>query len=150
MILEPCVILKLFLNFSDSGAAYSYKLYSYKYKDLVIRQQHQYDSVIFISLSISTLGVFSLHSTDFLGMLKEAGFDYKHLNCSIRTLTRIAIRATCYVFCKTGQDWDNTELLFTSLPNHILCFCDLYYCLYYFYIFRLAFFPSIIGIISQL
>ena len=30
MKLEPCIILKLFLNFSDSGPEYSYKLYSYK------------------------------------------------------------------------------------------------------------------------
>ena len=34
---------------------------TYKYEDLVKRQKHQYDSVQFISLSLSTLGVFSLH-----------------------------------------------------------------------------------------
>ena len=30
MKLEPRIILKLFLNFSDSEPEYSYKLYSYK------------------------------------------------------------------------------------------------------------------------
>ena len=40
-----------------------------KYEELVKRQKHQHDSVKFISLSISTLGVFSLHSTYFLNML---------------------------------------------------------------------------------
>ena len=30
MKLEPFIILKLFLNFSDSEPLYSYKLYSYK------------------------------------------------------------------------------------------------------------------------
>ena len=84
-----------------------------KYEDLVKRQNHQYDSVKFISLSISTLGVFSLHSTDFLNMLKETGFDDKHVNYIIKTLTIIAIRTTYYVFCKRGKDWDNPELLFT-------------------------------------
>ena len=84
-----------------------------KYEDLVKRQKHQYESVKFISLSISTLGVFSLHSTDFLSMLKETGFDDKHVNYIIRTLTIIAIRMTYYVFCKRRKDWDNPKLLFT-------------------------------------
>ena len=84
-----------------------------KYEDLVKRQNYQYDSVKFISLSICTLGVFSLHSTDFLNMLKETGFDDKHVNYIIKTLTIIAIRTTYYVFCKRGKDWDNPELLFT-------------------------------------
>ena len=30
MKLEPCIILKLVLNFSDSEPEYSYKIYSYK------------------------------------------------------------------------------------------------------------------------
>ena len=76
-----------------------------KYEDLVKHQKHQHDSVKFISLSISTLGVFSLHSTDVLNMLKETGFDEKHVNYIIRTHN--------YMFCKKGKDWDNPELLFT-------------------------------------
>ena len=32
MELQPCVILKLFINFSDSEPGYSCKLYSYKEK----------------------------------------------------------------------------------------------------------------------
>ena len=75
-----------------------------KYEDLAKRQKHQYDSVKFISLSISTLGVFSLHSTDFLNMLKETAFDDKHVNYIIRTLTIIAIRTTYYVLCERGKD----------------------------------------------
>ena len=100
------------------------------------RQKHQYDSVKFISLSISKLGVFSLRSTDFLNMLKETGFDDKRVNYIIRTLKIIAIRTTYYAFCKRGKDWDSPELLFTK-SDFILC--DLYYCLYCFYTFRLAF-----------
>ena len=59
-----------------------------------------------ISLSmynISMLAVFPLHSTDFLSMLKETGFDDKHVKYIIRTLTIIAIRTTYYVFCKRKQ-----------------------------------------------
>ena len=83
-----------------------------KYEDLIRLQQHQFDSVKFISLSISTLGVFSLQSNDFLIMLKEIGFDDKHINYITRTLTGIAIRSTYYVFCKRGKEWESPELLF--------------------------------------
>ena len=38
MKLEPCIILKLFLNFSDSEPEYSYKLYSYKAKVCIMHQ----------------------------------------------------------------------------------------------------------------
>ena len=46
-----------------------------KYEDFIRLQQHQFDSVKFITLPISTSGVFSLQSNDFLTMLKEIGFD---------------------------------------------------------------------------
>ena len=42
-----------------------------KYEDLIRLQQNQFDSVKFISLSISILGVFSLQSPDFLIMLRD-------------------------------------------------------------------------------
>ena len=83
-----------------------------KYADLIRLQQHQFDSVKFISLSISTLGVFSLQSNDFLIMLKEIGFDDKHINYITRTLTGVAIRSTYHVFCKRGKEWESPELLF--------------------------------------
>jgi len=73
-----------------------------KNEDLVRHRKHQYDSDKFISLSISTLGLFSLHSTDFLNMLKEIGFDNKHMSYIIRMLTIIAIWMTYYVFSKRG------------------------------------------------
>ena len=64
-----------------------------KYEDLMGRH-YQYDSVKFINLSLSTIGVFSLRSADFCNMLQETGFDDKHVNYIIRTLTIIAIRTT--------------------------------------------------------
>ena len=83
-----------------------------KFEDLIRLQQPQFDSVKFISLSISTLGVFSLQSNDFLVMLKEIGFDDKHINYIKRTLTGIAIRSIYYLFCKRGKEWESPELLF--------------------------------------
>ena len=83
-----------------------------KYEGLIRLQQHQFDIVKFISLSISTLGLFSLQSNDFLIMLKEIGFEDKHINYITRTLTGITIRSTYYVFCKRGREWESPELLF--------------------------------------
>ena len=96
-----------------------------KYEDLIRLQQNQFDIVKFISLSISTLGVLSNQSSDFLNMFKETGFDKKHIKYIIKTLTDIAIRTTYYVFCKRGKDWNNPELLFTYL-------CYLFYDFYYY------------------
>ena len=84
------------------------------------RQKHQYDSVKFISLSISTLGVFFRHSTDFLSMLKETGFDNKHVNYIIRTLTILANSNDILCALQKRRDWDNPELVFTY-SDFILC-----------------------------
>ena len=83
-----------------------------KYEDLLRLQQRQVDNVKCISLSISTLGVFSLQPNDFLIMLKEIGFDDRHINYITRTLTGIAIRSIYYVFCKRGKEWESRKLLF--------------------------------------
>ena len=103
-----------------------------KYEDLVKRQKNQYGSVKFISLFISTLGVFSLHSTDFLNMLKETGFDDKHVNYIIRTLTIIEIRTTYYVFCKRGKIG---TIQSCYLPNQILYFLTFVFTLLYLHFF---------------
>ena len=76
------------------------------------KQQYQFDNVKFISLTISTLGVFSLQSNDFLITLKEIGFDDKDINYITRTLSGIAIRSIYYVFCKRRKQWESPELLF--------------------------------------
>ena len=55
-----------------------------KCEDFVRSQQYHCDSVKFISLSISTLGVFSLYSPDILNLLKETGFEDKHLKYIVR------------------------------------------------------------------
>ena len=110
------------------------------YADLIRLQQRQFDSVKFISLSISTLGVFSLPSNDFLIMLKEIGFDEKHINYITRTLTGIAIRSTYYVFCKRGKEWESPELLFIKLSyiiaawKYCCCCCCCFFFFFFFFI----------------
>ena len=57
-------------------------------------QSKKFEDVKLISLSVSTLGVFSLHSNDFLDMLKDIGFDEQHKRYILKTITNIAIRTT--------------------------------------------------------
>ena len=80
-------------------------------KGLVRQQRKHYKDVNFINLSISTLGVFSSQSTDFLEMLKDAGFDIQHQNFLIRRMINVAIRSTYFIFCRRNKDWDSPELL---------------------------------------
>ena len=105
-----------------------------KYENLTRLQQNQFDSAKFISLSISTLEVFSNQSSDFLNLLNEIGFDEKHINYIIKTWTDIAIRTTYYVFCKRGKDWNNPE--FYS-PNYVISFMTfvVIFVFYHFYIY---------------
>ena len=85
---EPSIIPKLLLNLSDSEPLYSYKLYS------------------------------CIHSTDFLNMLRETGFNDKHMNYIIRMLTIIAIRTTYY---SVKEDKIGT-IQSCYLPNYLITF----------------------------
>ena len=67
-----------------------------KYEDLMKSQKHQYDSVKFISLSISTLVVSSIHSANFPNILKETGLDDKQVNYTIRE-EKIGTIQNCYL-----------------------------------------------------
>ena len=73
----------------------------------------QYNNVKFINLSVSTLGVLSSHSTDFITMLRELSIDDRHLTYIQKKMSTITIRSTYYIFCRRGQDWTNPELLAT-------------------------------------
>ena len=82
-----------------------------KYKELVRQERKHYKDVKFINLSISTLGVFSSQSTDFLEMLKDVGFDIQHQNFLNPRMINAAIRSTYFIFCRRKKDWDSPELL---------------------------------------
>ena len=84
-----------------------------KYQDLIRTLKCQYNNVKFINLSVSTLGVLSSHSTDFITMLRELSIDDRHLTYIQKKISTITIRSTYYVFCRRGQDWTNPELLAT-------------------------------------
>ncbi|CAB3999364.1 Hypothetical predicted protein [Paramuricea clavata] len=82
-----------------------------KYKELIREQNEHFNSVKFINLSISSLGVFSKECSTFIEMLNDFGFQKQHQNYCIRRMTTIAIRTTYYIFCCRNKEWMNPELL---------------------------------------
>ena len=80
-------------------------------RDLVTEQKKQFNSVKFVNLSISSLGVFSKECHSFLDMLNDLGLDKRHQYFAIRKIMSIAIRTTYYIFCCRDKDWSNPELL---------------------------------------
>ena len=81
------------------------------YEDLITEQKKQFNSVKFVNLSISSLGVFSKECLSFLNMLSDLGLDKRHQYFAIRKIISIAIRTTYYIFCCRDKDWSNPELL---------------------------------------
>ena len=67
---------------------------SKKYQDLTRTLQHHYHNVKFIDLSISTLGVLSSHSADFITVLEELYIEDRQLTCIQRKISTITIRLT--------------------------------------------------------
>ena len=82
-----------------------------KYKELVREQNKHFNSVIFVNLSMSALGVFSNECSTFIEMLNDLGFNKSHKDYCIRRMTTIAIRTTYYIFCCRKKEWTNPELL---------------------------------------
>ena len=82
-----------------------------KYQDLVKEQSKHFDSVKFINLSISSLGVFDKECSSFIDMLNTLGMDKKHQQYYIRKIISMAIRSTYYIFCCRNKDWARPGLL---------------------------------------
>jgi hypothetical protein len=82
-----------------------------KYKELINEQNEHFNSVKFVNLSISSLGVFGKECSTFIEMLNDFGFRKQHQNYCIRRMTTIAIRTTYYIFCCRNKDRMNPELL---------------------------------------
>ena len=82
-----------------------------KYLDLINDQHKNYEKVKFINLSISSLGVFSHTSPDFIEMLNDLGFNEQCRKYCLRKIINICIRSTYYIFCKRNQEWSNPQLM---------------------------------------
>ena len=69
-----------------------------------------------LSASVSTIGIFYLHSTDLLSMLKETGFDDKHIKCITRMLACISVQSIYTHFAKEEK---NGTIQSFYLSNHV-------------------------------
>ncbi len=83
-----------------------------KYKELISEQKEHFDSVKFVNLSISSLGVFAKECSTFIQILDDLSFEKTQQNYCIRKITTIAIRTTYYIFCcRKKKEWSCPELL---------------------------------------
>ena len=82
-----------------------------KYKDLIIELKKNFQSVKYINLSISALGVFEKESSAFIKMLELLTSDKAHAKYITRKMITIAIRTTYYIFCSRNKDWTNSDLM---------------------------------------
>ena len=80
-----------------------------KYARLVSDLRPRFKSVIFLNLSISSLGIFSDSCSSFLEMCDSLSIDDQHN--LISKLSTISIRTTYYIFCCRNKTWTNPELL---------------------------------------
>ena len=71
---------------------------NYKYSNLVKELKNHYQSVVFVKISMSCLGVFANESISLLTMFNNLGFDRKLQDFCIKRMTTIAIRTTYFVF----------------------------------------------------
>ena len=82
-----------------------------KYARLVSDLRPRFKSVIFVNLSISSLGIFSDSCSSFLEMCDSLSIDDQHKRYLISKLSTISIRTTYYIFCCRNKTWTNQELL---------------------------------------
>ena len=82
-----------------------------KYKELIEEQKKIFPSVIFVNLSISTLGVFDEESAAFINMLESMHLDKSYVKYIIKKIIAIAIRSTYYIVCCRNKEWTNPDLM---------------------------------------
>ena len=82
-----------------------------KYVSLINEMSGNYRCVRFVNLSMSSLGVFSDECSSFLDMMNDIGLDKKQQRYIIKKKTKMAIRATYYIFCCRNRNWDSPDLM---------------------------------------
>ena len=82
-----------------------------KYKGLIKEHQKYYEKVKFVNLSVSSLGVFSESSLDFIEMLKDLELEDKCRKFIVKKIINNCIRSSYYIFCMRNKKWDNPQLM---------------------------------------
>ena len=107
---DKLYIIELTVGF-ETNLANNARRKELKYRSLVTDLSNDYNSIEFINLSISCLGIGGQSSESFLTMCTKLGFDNQHLNFIISKLSTIAICTTFYIFCMRNKAWCDPELL---------------------------------------
>ena len=84
---------------------------SEEYATLVSDFKRQFKSVVFVNLSISSLGIFGNSCHSCIDMCDSLSIDHQQKRYLISKLSSISIRTTYYIFCCRYKTWTNPELL---------------------------------------
>ena len=101
-----------------------------KYLNLIKEMSRNYRCVKFVSLSMSSLGVFSDECSTFLDMMNDIDIDKMQQLYVIKKMINVAITATCDIFCCRNRNWDSPDF-------------DLVYFIFSFFFFFFFFFGII-------
>ena len=82
-----------------------------KYLTLIADQENVYDSVKFVNVSVSSLGVFGESTNSLFDMLHDLKFDEQRVKYVKKKIIATCIRTSYYIFCRRNKEWNNPELL---------------------------------------
>ena len=82
-----------------------------KYLTLIADQENVYDSVKFVNVSVSSLGVFGESTNSLFDMLHDLKFDEQRVKYVKKKTIATCIRTSYYIFCRRNKEWNNPELL---------------------------------------
>ena len=80
-----------------------------KYVRLVSDLRSQYESVTFVNLSMSSLGIYANSCLSFLKMCDSLSIDNQHKGFFIPKLSAISIRKFYHIFCYRNNSWNNPD-----------------------------------------
>ena len=91
----------------NNNASRKFEKYRYLLHDL--KSKYRLDN--FVSLSISSLGIFGQSCNSFIEMYTDLSINTDHNNYLMTKLTSIIIRTTYYIFCMRNRPCTNPELV---------------------------------------
>ena len=95
----------------ESNLSNNVKRKKEKYKNLIRELNKVFQTVKFVNLSMSSLGVFDKECDTFMKMMNDLDMGDNYQQHCIRKMISIAIRSTYYIFCYRNKEWSNPELI---------------------------------------
>ena len=82
-----------------------------RYTELMRRFEIEYETVLFVNLSLGALVTISTPCESFVRMLKDFCYNKTQKNFILQRIMNICIRSTYYIFCRRNKSWSVDELL---------------------------------------